>query len=123
MVDPFAMRNGSNKHFAKTDRLPACCLQNRPGGPFFMGTVPARNAPTRIGSGPSTNCGRTSNVVYKSPTSKTLALAKRLPIDNSSSTSKLLALTRRLPVNSSSSTSKPLALARRLHTANSSLTS
>jgi hypothetical protein len=37
LVVPFATRNGSNKHFAKTNRLPACCLQNFPGGPIVLG--------------------------------------------------------------------------------------
>jgi hypothetical protein len=60
LVVPFTTRNGSNKHFAKTNTPPACCLQNCPGGPFFLGLAPARNAPTRIGSGQSTNCGSTN---------------------------------------------------------------
>ena len=37
LVIPFATRNGSNKHFAKTNRPPACCLQNCPGGPILLG--------------------------------------------------------------------------------------
>jgi hypothetical protein len=57
---PFATRNGSNKQFAKNNRPPACCFQNCPRGPFFLGLAPTRNAPTRIGSGWSTNCGSTS---------------------------------------------------------------
>ncbi len=60
LVVPFATRNGSNKHFAKINRPPACCLQNHPGGPFFLGLAPARNVLTRIGSGRLTNCGSTS---------------------------------------------------------------
>jgi hypothetical protein len=65
LVVPFAMRNGSNEHFAKTNRLPACCLQNCLGGPFFLGLAPARNAPTRIGSGWTTNCGSTSTTASR----------------------------------------------------------
>ncbi len=42
-----------------TGRRPAAS-KNRPGGPFFLGLAPARNAPTRIGSGQSTNSGSTS---------------------------------------------------------------
>jgi hypothetical protein len=60
LVVPFATRNGSNEHFTKTISLPACCLQNCLGGLFFLGLTPVRNAPTRIGSGWSTNCGSTS---------------------------------------------------------------
>jgi hypothetical protein len=37
LVVPFAMWNGSNEHFAKTNRPLACCLQNRPGGPILLG--------------------------------------------------------------------------------------
>jgi hypothetical protein len=85
LVVPFAMRNGSNEHFAKTNRPPACCLQKRPGGPFFLGLVPAQNAPTRIGSGRSTNCGSTS------------ATASRRQPANAFLTSALPTNARRLP--------------------------
>jgi hypothetical protein len=60
-----------------------------------MGPVLARNTSTRIGSGPSTNCGRTSAVVYSSSKIKPLALARRLPFNNSSLTNTPLALARR----------------------------
>jgi hypothetical protein len=60
LVVPLATRNGSNEHFTKTNRPLACCLQNCPGGPFFLGLAPARNAPTRIGGGRLTNCGSMS---------------------------------------------------------------
>ncbi len=60
LVVLFATKNGSNKHFAKINRLPACYLQKLPGGPFFLGLALTRNATTRIGSGRSTNCGSTS---------------------------------------------------------------
>ncbi len=65
LVVPFTTRNGSNEHFKKTNRLPACCLQNCPGGPSFLGLAPVWNAPTRIGSGQSTNCGSTSATVSR----------------------------------------------------------
>ncbi len=65
LVVPFATRNGSNEHFVKTNRLPACCLQNCPGGPFFLGLAPMWNAPMRIGSGRPTNCGSTSTTASR----------------------------------------------------------
>jgi hypothetical protein len=65
LVIPFATRNGSKEHFVKTNRLPACCLQNRPGGPFYMGLSPARNTPTGIRSGQLTTCGRTSAIASR----------------------------------------------------------
>jgi hypothetical protein len=37
LVAPFSTRNGSNKHFVNTNRPPACCLQNHPGGPILLG--------------------------------------------------------------------------------------
>jgi hypothetical protein len=60
LVIPFMTRNGSNKHFAKTNRPPVCCLKNFRRGPFFFELAPTRNAPTRIGSGRSTKCGSMS---------------------------------------------------------------
>jgi hypothetical protein len=39
--------------------------KNCPGGPFFLGLAPARNMPTRIGSGQLTNCGSTSTTVSR----------------------------------------------------------
>ncbi len=93
LVVPFAMRNGSNKHFVKTNKLLACCLQNCLGGPSFSGLAPARNVPTRIGSGRSTNCGSTS------------ATASRRQPDNTILMSKLLAKKRRLLTTNASSMS------------------
>jgi hypothetical protein len=65
LVVPFATRNGSNEQFAKTNRPLACCLQNCPGGSFYMGLAPAQNMPTRLGSGQSMTCGRTSAIAAR----------------------------------------------------------
>jgi hypothetical protein len=103
LVIPFVTRNGSNKHFAKTNRPPACCLQNCPGGPSFLGLAPVRNAPTRIGSGQSTNCGSTSATASRRRpanaimTRKLLAKNKRPLTANASSMSLPPTNTRRLP--------------------------
>jgi hypothetical protein len=80
LVVPFATRNGSNKHFAKTNRPPACCLQNRPGGPFYMGLAPVRNTHTGIGSGQLTNCGRTSTIASRRQPAN--AISTRKPLVN-----------------------------------------
>jgi hypothetical protein len=104
LVAPFATRNGSNEHFAKTNRLPACCLYNFPGGPFFSGLVPPWNVPTRIRSGRSTNCGSTS------------ATASRRRPANALLTSKLLTNNRRPLIANAFSKSVPPTNARRLPT-------
>jgi hypothetical protein len=75
-----------------------------PGGPFYMGLAPARNMPTGIGSGRSTNCGRTSAIAYRRrPTNailtrKPLVNARRPINANNSSTSVLPTNARRPPV-------------------------
>jgi hypothetical protein len=120
LVIPFAMRNGSNEHFAKTNRLPACCLQNCLGGPFILGLAPAWNAPTRIGSGQSTNCGSTSATASRQqptkafltsmpPTNTRRPLARRLltPL-NAFLTNELPSNARRLCIANASSTRRPL---------------
>ncbi|KAL3807294.1 hypothetical protein ACHAXA_002801 [Cyclostephanos tholiformis] len=106
--------NSANALSSKTSKPLACCLRPSLGDPSYMGPVHMQNAPTRIGNGPLTTCGRTSAVAYSSLTSKPLALARRLPANNGSSTSKPLALATRLPAKNGSSTSTSLALARRL---------
>ncbi len=67
-----------------------------------MGLVPARNAPTRIGSGQSTNCGSTS------------ATASRRRPANAILTRKLLAKNKRPLTANASSMSMPPTNARRL---------
>jgi hypothetical protein len=90
LVVPFATRIGSNEHFAKTSRLPACCLQNFPGGQFFLRLAPSRNVPSRIGSARSMPCGRTSATTSRRRpahailTSKLLANNRRQFIANAS---------------------------------------
>jgi hypothetical protein len=78
LVVPFATRNGSNKHFAKTNRPPACCLQNHPGGASFLGLMPVWNAPTRIGSGRLTNCGSTSATASRWRPANAISMRKLL---------------------------------------------
>jgi hypothetical protein len=69
-----------------------------------MGLAPARNMPTRIGSGRSTNCGRMSAIAYRwRPTNviltwKPLVNARRPIIANNSLMSKLPTNARRPPV-------------------------
>ncbi len=93
---PYATRNGSKEHFAKTNRPPACCLQNCPGGPFYIGLAPARNKPTGIGSEQLMTCGRMSAVASRrrpaiaTSTKKLLINARRLPVVNGFSTRRLL---------------------------------
>ncbi len=105
LVVPFAMRNGSNEHFAKTSRPPAYCLQNCPGGPFLLELAPAWNAPTRIGSEQLTNCGSTSATASR----------QQRPA-NALSMSKLLANNKRPLIANASSKSVPPTNARRLPT-------
>jgi hypothetical protein len=120
LVVPFATRNGSNEHFLKTNRPPACCLQNCLGGPFFLRLAPAWNVPTRIGSGRSTNCGSTSATASRRQpanaylTSVPPTNARRLPARrllaplNAFLTNKLPSNPRRLCVANASSTRRPL---------------
>ncbi len=120
LVVPFTMRNDSNKHFAKANRPPACCLQNCLGGPFFLGLAPARNSPTRIGSGWSTNCGSTSATASRQQpanaflTSVLPRNARRPPTRrlleplNSFLMNELPSKARRLCVANASSTRRPL---------------
>jgi hypothetical protein len=116
-VVPFTTRNGSNEHFAKTNRPPACCLQNCLGGPFILGLVPAQNTPTRIGSGWSKNCGSTSAIASRRRpanailTRKPFVNARRPIVANNSSTSMPPTNARRPPVINGFST-------RRLHVVN-----
>ncbi len=120
LVVPFTTRNGSNEHFTKTNRPPACCLQNCLGGPFFLGLAPARNPPTRIGSGQPKNCRSMSatasrwqpaNAFLTSvlPTNARRPPARRLlaPL-NVFLTNKLPSNARRLCVASASSTRRLL---------------
>ncbi len=79
---------------AKTSKPLACCLRPRLRDPSYMGPVHMQDVPTRIGHGPSTNCGRTSAVAYSLSTCKPLTLAKRLPANNGSLMSKQLMLSR-----------------------------
>jgi hypothetical protein len=99
---PFTTKNGSNEHFAKTNRPLSCCLQNCLESPFYMGLAPAQNATTRIGSGQLTPCGRTS------------AIATRRQPTNAIMTSKLLAKNRRPLTANTSLMSVPPTNARRL---------
>ncbi len=120
LVVPFAMRNGSNEHFTKANRPPACCLQNCLGGPFFLGLAPTRNAPTRIGSGRSMNCGSTSATASRRQpanaflTSVSPRNARKPPVRrllmllNAFLTKELPLNARRLCVASTSSTRRPL---------------
>ncbi len=116
---PFATRNGSNQHFAKTNMPLACCLRTCPGGPFFLG--PAQNAPTRIGSGRLTNCGCTSTTASRQRPANASLMSK--PIVNNFLTSRLLANNRRLLFVNNFSTNKPLVTAKRLLFAKAFLTS
>ncbi len=111
LVVPFVTKNGINEPFEKTNRLLGYCLRTHPGGPSFLGLAPAQNVPTRIGSGRSMPCGRTS------------ATASRRRPANTILTSKLLANNRRQLIANNSSTSVLPTNARRPIIANNSLTS
>ncbi len=80
LVVPFVTKNGFNEPLVKTNRLLGYCLRTHTGGPSFLGFAPAQNAPTWIGSGRSTPCGKMSAITSRrQPTN---AISTRKPLVN-----------------------------------------